>query len=342
MRREPRVSIIVPAYGVAHLLGDALASLQEQHRQDWEAIVVDDGAPDDVAAAFARFAGDPRFRLLRTDNRGVSIARNRAIAVSTAPFVAFLDGDDLYDPAYLERMLAAIEADAALAFVSCDAICFGAGERAPRRYSAIYPMAGPVSLERVLNREMNIFVAAIVRREALDAIGGFDGGLVASEDLDLWIRLLLAGWGGAVLAEPLVRYRRRPGSLSSSARRILIGSCTVYRKASAALEGRAEQVVADRMLAACAQALRWMDGEALILGGDVAAGLPLLAGAERRSRRWRIAVSVMRRAPRLAALLLRIRPWLPSPSRSPGGGVPSETTGRTDRGALTAPPPIKR
>ena len=125
--RPPRVCVIVPAYGVAHLLGDALASLQGQHRQDWEAIVVDDGAPDDVAAAFARFAGDPRFRLLRTDNRGVSTARNRAIAASTAPFVAFLDGDDLYDPTYLERMLAAIEADAALAFVSCDEVCIVAG-----------------------------------------------------------------------------------------------------------------------------------------------------------------------------------------------------------------------
>ena len=312
MRLEPRptVSVIVPAYGVAHLVGATLASLQAQHLRTWEAIVIDDGAPDDVAAAFAPFACDERFRLLLTDNHGLAGARNRAIAASRAPFICLLDGDDQYEPAYLNRMLEAIESDPALGFVCCDALLFGGDEPPGRRYSSLYGMTGQISLERVLDRTFQVFVAAIIRRAALEEVGGFDSSLRVSEDLDAWIRLLAAGWRGAFLAEPLVRYRRRADSLSSNARRMLAGNCLVYRKASRLLEGRAEQTTANRTLAAYEQALRWLNGEDLILRGDVAGGLLLLADAEQRSPSWRIALAIMRRAPWLAAYLLRTRTWL--------------------------------
>jgi hypothetical protein len=141
----------------------------------------------------------------------------------------------------------------------------------------------------------------------LDQVGGFDGGLRSVEDLDLWIRLLAAGWSGAIVLEPLARYRRRSNSLSTNVRSMLVASCSVYRKASGAMEGRPEQAVAERLLASYEEELRWQDGKDWIRRGDVAAGLPLLAGAERRSARWGVALAIMRRAPRLAGLLLRLR-----------------------------------
>jgi glycosyltransferase involved in cell wall biosynthesis len=308
--------VIVPAYGVAHLLGDALRSLQVQTLQDWEAIVIDDGAPDDVVGAFTPFAPDRRFRLLLTDNRGLAAARNRAIAAARAPIISLLDGDDLYEPAYLERMLATMEADQGVGFVCCDALVFGDGQRIPRRYSRLYPMSGRISLDRVLDRRFVIFVATMFRRSAIDQIDGFDARLAACEDLDAWIRLLAAGWRATHVAEPLARYRRRRGSMSSSSRRMFESNCAVYRKASTALEGRPEKVVADRMLASSERILRWLDGEERILRGDVAGGLLQLADAQGRSLRWRIALAVMRRAPAMATALLRMRAWLPG--RLPG------------------------
>jgi hypothetical protein len=179
-------------------------------------------------------------------------------------------------------------------------------------------MSRRISLERVVDRTFQVFVATMIRRSALDQIGGFDPSLRVSEDLDAWIRLLAAGWRGTVVAEPLVRYRRRPDSLSSSARRMLAGNCLVYRKASQILAGRPEQAAADRVLASYERALRWLDGEDLILRGDVAGGLLLLAGAEQRSLSWRIALAVMRRAPFLAAGLLRARAWLLDLRKRPG------------------------
>ena len=77
---RPRVAVIVPAYGVAHLLGEALDSLQAQTFTEWECVVIDDGAPDDVAGAVAPYLADPRIQFLSTPNHGVSSARNTAIA----------------------------------------------------------------------------------------------------------------------------------------------------------------------------------------------------------------------------------------------------------------------
>lgn len=317
---RPLVSVIVPAYGVADLLGEALASLQAQTWPHWEAIVVDDGAPDDVAGAFAPFAADPRFRLLKTDNGGLATARNRGIAASRAPYVALLDGDDLYEPDYLERMVAALQGDHGLGFVSSDATMFGTRPYDGQRYSERYAMAGPVTLERVLGREVQIFVAATIRRTALAEVGGFDGGLRSVEDLDLWIRLLAAGWGGAIVPSPLVRYRRRAGSLSTDDRGMLTAACAVYRKACAALQGRPEAATAARTLATYEQQLRHLDGQQAILNGDVERGLALLAGAELRSRRWRLALPIMRRAPWLAAAMLRLRAPPPRPRRIRAAG----------------------
>jgi glycosyltransferase involved in cell wall biosynthesis len=307
------VSVVVPAYGVGELLADALASLQAQAFANWEAIVVDDGARGAVARVFDRFADDPRFRLLQTDNGGVSVARNRGIAAARAPFVSFLDGDDVYEPQYLARMASTLAANPALGFVACDAVVFGAGVRRPHRYSDRYPMAGPASLERVLSREVNIFTATMARRRALLQVGGFDAELPVAEDLDLWARLIAAGWGARVLDEALVRYRRRAGSLSSAPRRLLAGSCAMYRKAAAELEARPEGRVAEAMASRCEEQLRWMDGEELILAGHVRAGLALLRTSESRSPRWGKALRLMQRAPWIAPWLLRGRRWAPPP-----------------------------
>ncbi|HEY0270526.1 MAG TPA: glycosyltransferase family A protein [Sphingomonas sp.] len=310
---HPLISVIVPAYGVAHLLEEALRSLQSQTVDSWEAIVVDDGAPDDVAGALEPFAGDPRIRFLKTDNGGLAMARNRAAAIARAPLIALLDGDDAYEPDYIEAMLAGFERDPQLGFLSCDARFTGLTDRAGQLFSAFHGQAGEVTLARVLARDVNIFVGCTIRRDAFDAVDGFDGALRSVEDLDLWVRLLAAGYRGAILARPLVRYRRRPGSLSSNRRTMAASSRIVYGKAMAALAGRPERAVAARMAATLDSERAWIEGEDLILAGEARRGLALLRGIERRSLRWRLAMPVMRLMPALARPLLRMRPALPEP-----------------------------
>lgn len=105
----PAISVIVPVYNVAGHVAACIDSLRRQTFTDFEAIVVDDGSSDDSPAQLRRaIGGDPRFVVIRQDNRGLSGARNTGLEAARGSFIAFIDGDDRYDPAFLERMHAAL------------------------------------------------------------------------------------------------------------------------------------------------------------------------------------------------------------------------------------------
>ncbi len=303
----PAISIIVPAYGVATMLGEALDSLIAQDRGDWEAIVIDDGDAR-VADAVAPYAHDSRIRFLQTDNGGLPTARNRAIAVAQAPFIALLDGDDIYQPTYVSTMLAATTASDRIGLVSCDATYFG-HDRAGERFSAYCAQALPASLERVLRRDFNIFICATIRREAIDSVGGFDPSLKSAEDLDLWIRLLEAGWEAAYVPHVLARYRRRPGQMSSNSVVMHQSALTVFERAEQRLAGRPEQATAAEMRARTARALEAELGIGRLRAGATGEGVTMLRNAEvhKRSLRWRIAMALIRVAPWMAGPLIRFR-----------------------------------
>lgn len=91
---EPLVSVIIPTFNRRAMVAEAVASVQAQTMGAWECLVVDDGSTDGTAEAIEAVA-DERVHLLRQENRGVAAARNRGIATSRAPLVAFLDSDDL-------------------------------------------------------------------------------------------------------------------------------------------------------------------------------------------------------------------------------------------------------
>lgn len=303
----PAISIIVPAYGVATMLGEALDSLIAQDRTDWEAIVIDDGDAR-VADALAPYAHDGRIRFLQTDNGGLPTARNRAIAVARAPFVALLDGDDAYLPTYVSTMLAAAEASDGIGLVSCDATYFG-HDRAGERFSAYCAQSLPASLDRVLRRDFNIFICTTIRRAAIDAVGGFDPSLKSAEDLDLWIRLIEGGWDVAYVPQVLARYRRRPGQMSSNSVVMHQSALTVFERAEQRLAGRPEQAAAAEMRAKTAKALEAEMGIGRVRAGATGEGVTMLRNAEvhKQSLRWRIAMALIRIAPWMAGPLIRFR-----------------------------------
>lgn len=125
----PKASVIVPCLDRADLLRRALRSVQAQTERDWEAIVVDDGSARPLADDVRRLR-DPRIRCLRlTVNRGPAEAREAGMASARAPYVAFLDSDDVWDPLYLARQLAAAGPDRVTVAV---ADVEGAGRRPER------------------------------------------------------------------------------------------------------------------------------------------------------------------------------------------------------------------
>jgi len=106
----PRISVVVPFYNNADVLGDCLASIAAQTFRDLEVIMVDDGSTDDGARlARARAAADPRFTLVQTPNGGPGRARNLGVERATGEFLAFVDGDDMLPPHAYETLLHTLE-----------------------------------------------------------------------------------------------------------------------------------------------------------------------------------------------------------------------------------------
>lgn len=308
-RRPPpaAMTIVIPAYGVAAMLADALDSVIAQDRPDWQAIVVDDG-DSHVAGHVAPYLADPRIRFLRTDNGGLPTARNRAIAASDTPYVALLDGDDILEPEFVSSMIAALEASPRNGFATSDATFFGA-DRVGELFSSYCPQALPATLERVIRREFNIFGLTAMRREAIEAVGGFDTSLKSSEDLDAWIRLLAAGWELAYVARPLARYRRREGQMSGNTPVMLRTARAVMDKARRELAERPEAAAADEMCRRIERDIEIEEAFGRIAAGECRAGVADLIrlGVGARSPRWRKALLIMRIAPFLAPWLLRLR-----------------------------------
>ena len=107
----PVTTVIVPGFDVAGFATEALASLRAQTREDWIAVLVDDGSGDGTGAVFdAAAAGDPRFRVVHHDRqRGLSAARNTGLDLVDTPYVGFLDADDIMMPTALERLVGTLE-----------------------------------------------------------------------------------------------------------------------------------------------------------------------------------------------------------------------------------------
>ena len=308
----PRVAVIVPAYGVAHLLGEALRSLQAQSFREWECVVIDDGAPDDVAGSVLPFLADPRIRFVATVNRGVSAARNRAIASTTAPLVALLDGDDMFDSHYLARMVPLLEDNADIRLATCNALIFGAVPR--QRHCFTGPQGSgdglTGTLSDVLDRSFGVYIGTTFRRADFDQIGGFDESMAQSEDFDFWIRLMLLGGRAVYIDEVLGHYRVRAGSASSNAGRMLLGNVKVYEKARAGLApNRPEQALIDRLIADTLAALRFEHAIDRVIDGDTPRGLSELRAARHQVRglMWRASYATWRLFPQLARPMLRWR-----------------------------------
>lgn len=305
----PRIAVIVPAYGIAHLLGEALASLQAQELHDWECLVIDDGAPDDVAGAAAPFLADPRIRFLATANHGVSAARNTAIAASSAPLIALLDGDDLFRPDYLSTMAVLLEGDPQIRLATCNARIFGAvsAERPCFASKQGSSDGNRGSLADVLNRSFGVYIGTTFRRADFDQVGGFDGAMAQSEDFDLWVRLMQLGGYAWYVDRVMGDYRVRPNSASAHAGRMLLGNIKVYEKARAALNPeRGEQALLTQLLADSREALAFEHAIDRVVDGDTAGGLGELRAVKSRVAGpvWAMSFALWRVMPMLARPML--------------------------------------
>jgi glycosyltransferase involved in cell wall biosynthesis len=202
----PRVSVVIPCYNLGRFLDEAVDSVLAQTFQDFEIVVVDDGSTDEGTKRLLADYRKPRTRVVQSPNRGLPAAKNLGLAETTGPYVCMLDADDRLDPQLLAKSVAALDGDPSVAFVSHWLRTFGdeTWDWTPARCDF------PALLDT-----NTVNGAALVRRTALEAVGGFDESMrEGCEDWDLWIALVERGLKGAILPEILFHYRRRPDSMS--------------------------------------------------------------------------------------------------------------------------------
>jgi hypothetical protein len=205
------VSVLLPTLNRRALVMRAVESVLAQTHPDFELVIVDGGSSDGTHGALEPLLGE-RVRLLTVPGIGVSAARNEALRNSTGPIVAFLDSDNVWRREHLTIVSALLDRHP-------EAVLASTGPR--------YEVAGRAGLDsaQVEDPLPRIFVGSdvgwtsgiAVRREPLEAVGGFDERLVVWEDADLWRRLALQGCF-VYLRRRTVTIQRTVGSLSDRAR----------------------------------------------------------------------------------------------------------------------------
>lgn len=230
MNPMPNVSVIIPAYNVAPFIVETLESLFAQTYQDFEAILINDGSTDDTEARIAPFRD--RLIYISQPNRGVMAARNAGLKAARGRYIALLDSDDLLLPNFLEVLVAMLESDQTLSVAYPNARYFGWPKHDGKLHQDVFPVAEPVTFDRVLKRECYIFGLLVFRRELLDAVGSYDETLEGqgAEDFELWLRMLQHGYRFQFTREVLALYRWRQDSLSNTGIKILRCVVSVYEK----------------------------------------------------------------------------------------------------------------
>jgi GT2 family glycosyltransferase len=202
----PCVSVVIPCYKQAHFLKECVASLRAQSHDQWEAVIVDDGSPDHTADVVQQLAReDPRVRLVRKSNGGLSSARNAGLANVRGDFIQFLDADDLLEPDKLSIQLHHLMTHTAVDLVYGNVTYFFDDDPANRvrnpfwdgspQRDWITERAGASEplLERLVHGNLFPVCAPLMRASLLHRVGSFNTSLPALEDWEYWIRCAAAG-----------------------------------------------------------------------------------------------------------------------------------------------------
>lgn len=223
--RGPEVSIITPAYNAAKFIIGTIDSVVSQSFQDWELLIVDDASTDGTADLVReKYAADTRVKVIAlAENSGAAVARNTAIEAAQGRFIAFIDSDDLWLPEKLELQVAwMIERNCSFSFTAYERI-LPSGE-----------MVGKVGVPKKTTYAQMLKTSVIGCSTAMYDTRHFGKVYMPlirmRQDFGLWLSLLRRVDHAEGIGRVLVRYKLRPGSVSSNKRNAARYTWRVYRE----------------------------------------------------------------------------------------------------------------
>lgn len=226
----PKVSVIIPTYNRAYLLGETIQSVLDQTYQDFELIISDDGSTDDTDEVVEGF-NDARIRYVRREvnSGGCPAPRNAGLRVARGEYIAFVDSDDIWLPNKLELEVEFLDTHPSVGLVYADVVFFGSRVTSEVRVlEGISPVSGYALKELFLHCFISASVV-LVRKTCFEKVGHFDESFAAAGDHDMWLRIA-ACFEIDCIDLPLARYRLHDNSLNRDRERILKGDIAVREK----------------------------------------------------------------------------------------------------------------
>jgi glycosyltransferase involved in cell wall biosynthesis len=228
----PKVSIIMPAYNTAGMIGNCLDSVFAQTYTDFEVLVVNDGSPDTPHLEKVLAPYMDRIVYIKQVNKRAAGARNTAIARAKGEFLAFLDSDDSWLPEHLVSKMKQFDSDPSLDFVYGNGVRIADPTRRVEFMDAC-PSHGTPDFQALVVERCQISVSTVVvRKSAILKAGGFDESLPRCDDYDMWLRTAFHGAKMAYTRQVQARLNGgRPGSLSQSRVKMLEAYSGILEKA---------------------------------------------------------------------------------------------------------------
>jgi len=216
INRSPKVSVITPLYQSAAFLREALESVEKQtffkkNPKDLELLIIVDGTSEPFEDKIPESL-KPCVQIHKIEHRGVSGARNYGIERTTAPYVAFLDGDDTWHPEKLDHQLKIFEENPETGMVYTNSYWIDkSGRILSRTQKEQYGRLPEGHIAKdMMERDYIITSSVLVQRKVFDKVGLFDTSLEVCEDWELKIRISKA-FPVRNIAEPLIYYRLHAG-----------------------------------------------------------------------------------------------------------------------------------
>jgi glycosyltransferase involved in cell wall biosynthesis len=211
INKTPTVSAVIPAFNYGRYLVEAINSVFAQTYPVFEIFLVDDGSTDNTPEIAALYG--ERIRYIRTGNRGVSAARNAAIAIAKGDLIALLDADDRWLPHKLERQIARLNGDSSIGLVHSASRIFDSDTNAT--LCEIFPEE-QIGFHDIVKWNGISLPSALVPRRVFDDVGGFNEARQSAADWDMWIRIA-AKYQLVSCLETLVDYRMHGNNMSGNA-----------------------------------------------------------------------------------------------------------------------------
>jgi glycosyltransferase involved in cell wall biosynthesis len=210
----PLFSTVIPVFNRAQLIRATLDSVLAQEFNDQEIIVVDDGSTDDTPNTLALYSD--RVRVVRQENSGPAVARNRGIEIASGQYIAVLDSDDLWFPWTLATYTEAIRRFENPAFVAGSPHVFSNEEELTTIQRT--PFAASCFADYLASSDQWRWFSAssfVLRTDAVRAVGGFSDAWINADDADLALRVGLAPGFVHLQAPATFAYREHAGSLKT-------------------------------------------------------------------------------------------------------------------------------